>query len=1421
MTPERWSQIEEIFQTALDLPRDERPKYVRETCKGDDDLKLEVEKLLSQFEESSDFIEQPLYQESGIGVLASLMQDDEDPVVGRTIGNYRIEREVGRGGMGTVYEAVRADGEFRMRAALKLVKRGMDTDFILKRFRNERQILATLEHPYITRLIDGGTTDDGRPYFVMDYIDGLPLYRYCDKNRLTIRERLELFGRICEAVEYAHHKMVIHRDLKPSNVIVTEDGTPRLLDFGIAKLLDPELAHDTLQPTATALRMMTMDYASPEQVRGDKITFESDIYSLGVILFELLTGYRPYAVTGRSPHEMARSICDDEPGLPSAAVGGERTDLVPVKVDSGAKTLINIAARRGESPSDLADELRGNLDNIVLKAMRKEPSERYASVSKLREDVDRHLAGGAISIDFSYPPLRREQKTHAVSGSKLVAVLPLSLLSPAGTQNTDEAYLTVGLADAIITRLTSVRKLTVRPTSSITRYNEPQINPLRAGVELGVDFVLDGRIRRFGERLRISLQLLDVQNGTAIWAGQFDEDLTDVLELEDAISEQVVAVLIPHLTGDERQKLSKRGTNNPEAYEYYLKGRFYWNQFTPQSLPKAIESYQKAIELDPEYALAFVGIADFYIWACIYGLVPNAESYERAGKAARRALEIDNQLGEAYASLSLITLNQFRFAEAEKLALRAIDIAPNYALAHEWYSALLVSCGRNAEGIAEIKRAEELDPLSLRTKTLVVWTCYQAGDIDLAYEKARDIVNLDDNYPQGHLQLGYVLCELGRAEEGLPLMKRALEMMYDSGLAKFHVCFGLAAAGRSDEAAALANEMKTAARSRYVKPMFLFFACVAAGQFDEAFGYLDTAIAERDPWLVWLGTEPKLAAFRKDPRYEAYYLRTRQPADGDEYIGPITDPMAETSIGVADAQTNYASELPTLAYSQGFFRRNIYKLAAFSVFIAIVFAAYQAGYITADFSANSTGASKGAAARRSIAVLPFENTTGDAANDYLCDGMSESLIIRLGKSPDVRIISRSAAFSYKAKKKDPLEIGRELGVDSILVGSLKKENDTFTFHTELLRVTDGKREFSMDFSERSDRIYAVQDLMAARVSEALDLNAAAKPAPQKSYTENNEAFQLYLKGEYNRQKGTPASTQESIQNYERALQIDPNYALAYQGLALAYRSAPAYGSMSPQEAYPRSREAAEKALSLDPSLSSAYVSLASIKATFEWDFPAAEDAYRRAIALAPNNAEAHYSFGNFLVAMARTDEGMNEFKIAQQLDPLSLNIQTNIGWAMYIAGRYDEAAAQVRQVIAKDPTFARAYLNLGEILQEQGKSEDAIASFVKAKEMSNDPLADMALGHAYATAGRRADATRIAVELEEKVRQKQVSPFLPAVVYAGLNEKDKAFYWLERAYQERSNWLTLIKVGRRLKPLQGDPRFDDLLKRVGFEPRQH
>jgi non-specific serine/threonine protein kinase/serine/threonine-protein kinase len=369
VTPDRWREIQDLFHDALGKPSSERIAFLDRACADDAALRSEVSSLLSSAGEAGDFLEMPAVAATD-GVTA------EEPVRQR-IGPYLVERLLGRGGMGSVHLAVRADEQYQKRVAIKVVTRG--TDFVLRRFRQERQILAGLEHPNIARLLDGGNTDDGLPYFVMEYVEGEPITTFCDRRGLGVEERLVLFRAVCGAVHFAHQNLIVHRDLKPGNILVTADGVPKLLDFGIAKLLNPEPAQQRIDMTLASLRLFTPEYASPEQIRGERITTASDVYSLGSLLYELLTGRRPYRVKSRTTEEIAKAVLEEEPEKPSTAVTrpreGETTATAPVH----------------DEPEKLKRALSGDLDTIVLKAMRKEPERRYASAEQLSEDIRRHL----------------------------------------------------------------------------------------------------------------------------------------------------------------------------------------------------------------------------------------------------------------------------------------------------------------------------------------------------------------------------------------------------------------------------------------------------------------------------------------------------------------------------------------------------------------------------------------------------------------------------------------------------------------------------------------------------------------------------------------------------------------------------------------------------------------------------------------------------------------------------------------------------------------------------------------------------------------------------------------------------------------------------------------------------------------------
>jgi serine/threonine protein kinase/tetratricopeptide (TPR) repeat protein len=399
MTPERWQQVSEALDKLLHSSTTQRLDYLAEVARGDPELHRELESLLASHEEAgAEFLNMPASPTTASAVEA----DPQHTLLGRRLGAYQIVELIGIGGMSKVYRAFRADDQYRKQVALKVVRGGRDSGFVISRFKNERQILASLDHPNIARLLDGGTTEEGVPYFVMELIDGKTIDRYCNDHNLATAERLKLFLQVCSAVQLAHQRLIVHRDLKPGNILVTPDGVPRLLDFGIAKLLDPDTGEGS-EPTLTLtqFRAFTPGYASPEQIKGEPITTATDVYSLGVVLYELLTGCSPYDRSSRTPHEMSRAVCDLEPVKPSTAI--RRRSASP---------------RRGEPPvaggesNKLSRRLKGDLDNIILMALRKEPQRRYSSVEQFAQDIRRHLEN---------LPVIARQDTAGYRASKFIA----------------------------------------------------------------------------------------------------------------------------------------------------------------------------------------------------------------------------------------------------------------------------------------------------------------------------------------------------------------------------------------------------------------------------------------------------------------------------------------------------------------------------------------------------------------------------------------------------------------------------------------------------------------------------------------------------------------------------------------------------------------------------------------------------------------------------------------------------------------------------------------------------------------------------------------------------------------------------------------------------------------------------------------
>lgn len=721
--------------------------------------------------------------------------------------------------MGTVYLAVRADNEFRKRVAIKLIRGGMETEFAIRRFRNERQILARLEHPNIARLIDGGATSGGMPYYVMEYVEGEPLNLYCESRRTPLRERVEIFLNACAAVHYAHRRMIIHRDLKPSNILVKQDGTPKLLDFGIAKWLDPEKNDPAAETTIGGFRIVTPAYASPEQMRGEPATVRSDIYALGVILFELMAGRRPSSAPGGDPFELPAQGWD-------------------------------------ESTRRLAAELR----KVVMKAVRHDPAERYASVEAFETDIRRCLDG--VSLPAPAPSAGAASAEPPSPGS--VAVLPFRLLA---SDSTSDGYLGLGITDAVITRLSNIGRISVRPTSAVMNYHA-NVDALSAGRELNVEFVVEGRVQKSGDLVRATVQLVHVETRKPVWAGSFQERLNDLLKVEDSIAGQVALALAPQLSGEEREQLARPGTTSAKAHQAYLRGRFHWSKLTDDSLAQALLCFMQAIAEDPQYARAHAGVADYYIQLGIRGGLPPAESFAAAKEAAARAVEIDPSLAEAHAALGFaLWAYDGDTAGAQHHFHLAIALNPDYAPAHHWLGLLNSALGKPEMAVASLETARKLEPHSRMYAGDLAMVHYNARNYDAAIACAKQAMQSMGRGSGSENILALALLEKGQIDDALAAAQEISELQNRPWVSFCILARVQGAAGNISAARSLRERLEGEGGERYVSGSAIALTDLACGEKDRAIARLEQAVRDRDWWTAFLAVSPAWDPLRTDSRF--------------------------------------------------------------------------------------------------------------------------------------------------------------------------------------------------------------------------------------------------------------------------------------------------------------------------------------------------------------------------------------------------------------------------------------------------------------------------------------------------------------------------------------------------------------------------
>ena len=699
--PEKWDQVKELFTLALERDPEERNSFLRQACAGDDSLLTEIESLLSSFDGAATFLE-----DSPAADLLSAESRAMTGMTGRRIGAYRIIREIGQGGMAVVYLAERADDQYRKRVAVKMLPPGTKKDEILRRFRNEQQVLAALDHPSIVRLLDAGSTEEGLPYLIMEYVEGVRIDEYCDVHRLSIAERLQLFRAVCLAVQYAHETLVIHRDLKPSNILITKEGVVRLLDFGIAKVLNPQWSADTTL-TRTNWRPMTPGYASPEQLRGAVVTKATDIYSLGILLYELLTGHRPYGIRRDSALENELQRYNEEPEKPSVAVG--RIDEEASRDDTRTATTPRLGSEvRAIRPEDLPGRLRGDLDTIVMKAIRTEPEQRYSSAEEFSKDIERHLAGLPIRARSPTLLYRGGKFVHRHTESLVTAILVLAVTAGLGvwaarrlwkqknatepsasalhvrirpsvailgfknlSSRPDTVWISTALSEMLDAELAAGGQLRTVPEDTVARTkielglsDAESLQPdtlKQVRKNLASDFIVLGSYLDLGKekggQVRLDLRLQDTVKGETVAAVSETGTEKTIIDLVSQIGTRLrEQVGLEKLSQIESDGVRAELPSNPEAMRPYSQGLAKIRAFDALS---ARELLSHAVALDPFFPLAHSELAR--TWSSL-GYDSNAQ------QEAKRALD-----GARNLSREKHLLVEARFYETSKNWGKAIE----------------------------------------------------------------------------------------------------------------------------------------------------------------------------------------------------------------------------------------------------------------------------------------------------------------------------------------------------------------------------------------------------------------------------------------------------------------------------------------------------------------------------------------------------------------------------------------------------------------------------------------------------------------------------------------------------------------------------------------------------------------------------
>lgn len=779
---------------------------------------------------------------------------------------YQVIEELGKGGMGRVYKAL--DTAIKEQVALKILNPEIAADeSVIERFRNELKFARKISHRNVCRMYDLGRAED-TTYITMEYVSGEDLKTSLKRiGQFTAKRAIAVAKQICEGLAEAHRLGVIHRDLKPQNIMIDREGNARIMDFGIARSMKGKGITDA------GVIIGTPDYMSPEQLEGQEADRRSDIYALGVILYEMITGELPFE--GETPLIVAMKHKTQMPRPPR--------DLNPQIPEDLSRGVLRCLEKNREKRYQSADEILADLRVIEkdLPSTRSVTGEAKPKVSRRRlkplwlTAIAIVLAAAVFGYLFlGRPGQRAKHETEKAAGTTAykssIAVLPFQDLSPLK----DQEPLCNGITEDLITKLASIGQLKVISRTSVTRYKNIEIDVREIGKELDVVTILEGSIQKEKDNIRINVQLVNVKDGAHLLAESYDRKLESIFTIQDEISKAVVNALRIELVAGQEYMLVKRYTQDPDAYNLYVEGRFEWNKRTKAGIRRSIELYQEAIAKDPKFALAYAGIADAYILLARLDLAPPKEAYPKAKEAAKKALEMDDALAEGYISLAFVKYSyDWDWMGAEIDFNWATGLNPNYATAYQYYGTLLVSLGRFEEALAKFEKSRELDPSYFPVRLSIALLYFYARQYDQMIRQCREILKLDPSSPWGDYVLGLAYQQKGLFKKALKEFEKAEKLARGSESYLAGIAYVQALAGNPEKAQKALQELIKRSEQIYVPAYSVALVYVALGDKDRALEFLEKAFAERATSIVSLKIDPQLDPLRDDPRFAALLER--------------------------------------------------------------------------------------------------------------------------------------------------------------------------------------------------------------------------------------------------------------------------------------------------------------------------------------------------------------------------------------------------------------------------------------------------------------------------------------------------------------------------------------------------------------------